>query len=84
METAQSHGAAARLCREIRAYLEQRGATLSEAVRSYPTPIARCDEQLTALLDERSRLMRLLEQDPKPAGGCTPGAVWANDGGRAS
>ena len=27
---------------------------LSEEIRHYPTPIARCDEQLTALLDERS------------------------------
>jgi hypothetical protein len=57
---------------------------LSEEIRHYPTPIARCDEQLTALLDERSRLLRLREQDPKPAGGCTPEAVWANDGGFAS
>lgn len=62
METAQSHGAAARLCREIRAYLEQRGATLSEAVRSYPTPIARCDEQLPALLESRREVLRLLEE----------------------
>jgi hypothetical protein len=57
---------------------------LSAEIRSYPTPIARCDEQLTALLDERSRLLSLLEQDPGPAGGCTPDAVWANDGGLAS
>jgi hypothetical protein len=64
--------------------LAERISELSREIRGYPTPIARCDEQLTALLDERSRLMRLLEQDPKPAGGCTPGAVWANDGGRAS
>ena len=83
METAQLQEAAAQLCREIRAHLEQRGAALSEAVRSYPTPIARCDEQLTALLDERSRLLRLLDKNPEPAGGCTPDAVWANDGGLA-
>jgi len=64
--------------------LAERIAELSEEIRNYPTPIARCDEQLTALLDERSRLIRLLEQDPKPVGGCTPDAVWANDGGLAS
>lgn len=57
---------------------------LSEEIRNYPTPIARCDEQLTALLDERSRLWGLPEQDPEPVGGCTPDAVWANDGGLAS
>lgn len=60
METAP--GAAVQLCREIRAYLEQRGAALSEAVRSYPTPIARCDEQLPALLESRREVLRLLEE----------------------
>mgnify|MGYP001240413071 CR=1 FL=1 len=33
---------------------------LSEEIRNYPTPIARCDEQLTALLVERFRLLKLL------------------------
>jgi hypothetical protein len=64
--------------------LEEKIAAISGEIRRYPTPIARCDEQLTALLDERSRLLRLLEERPKPAGGCTPDAVWANDGGLAS
>jgi len=64
--------------------LEQRIAAISDEIRRYPTPIARCDEQLTALLDERSRLLKLLDKNPEPAGGCTPDAVWANDGGRAS
>jgi hypothetical protein len=57
---------------------------LSDEIRHYPTPIARCDEQLTALLDERSRLLNLLDQDPKPIGGCSPEAVWANDGGMST
>ena len=61
--------------------LAERIEELSREIRIYPTPIARCDEQLTALLDERSRLLRLLERNRKPAGGCTPDAVWANDGG---
>ncbi len=56
---------------------------LSLEIRHYPTPIARCDEQLTGLLDERSRLFFLLSQDQKPTGGCTPEAIWANDGGTA-
>jgi len=63
--------------------LEQRIAAISDEIRHYPTPIARCDEQLTALLDERARLLRLLERNSEPTGGCTPDAVWANDGGLA-
>ena len=65
----------------MRTELLQRIEALSREIRNYPTPIARCDEQLTGLLDERSRLLRLLHRDPEPAGGCTPDAVWANDGG---
>jgi hypothetical protein len=52
----------AQLCRAIRAYLERRGAALSEAVRNYPTPIARCDEQLPALLESRREVLRLREE----------------------
>ena len=57
---------------------------LSAEIRNYPTPIARCDEQLTELIDERSRLLSLLNQEQKAAGGCTPEAVWSNDGGADS
>ena len=48
--------------REIRAYLEQRAARLSEEVRGYPTPIARCDEQLTGLLEARAETLGLLDR----------------------
>jgi len=65
----------------MRAELQRRIDELSREIRHYPTPIARCDEQLTALLDERSRLLVLLEQKQEPADGCTPDAIWANDGG---
>jgi hypothetical protein len=64
--------------------LQRRIDALSREIRHYPTPIARCDEQLTGLLDERSRLLFLLHQEKKPLGGCTPGAIWANDGGPAA
>jgi hypothetical protein len=57
METAQLQGAAAQLRREIRAHLEQRGASLSEAVRSYPTPIARCDDAAALALVARAERM---------------------------
>ena len=56
--------------------IEQRLAELSLEIRNYPTPIARCDEQLTALLEERARLLERLE---KPA--CQPLELWVNDGG---
>ena len=57
--------------------LSRRIAELSEEIRNYPTPIARCDEQLTALLEERTRLIQEIQ---KPSG-CTPLANWTNDGG---
>jgi hypothetical protein len=64
--------------------LERRAARLAAEVRRYPTPIARCDEQLAALLEERARVHRLLRRlevrSARPRG-CAPLARWANDGG---
>ena len=60
--------------------LESKIAALSAEIRSYPTPIARCDEQLTALIEERSRLLSLLHRRDA-RGGCTPMNTWINDGG---
>jgi hypothetical protein len=57
-------------------WLEKRVAELSEEIRNYPGPIARCDEQLPALLEERARLLSELEKQ-----GCSAEALWANDGG---
>ncbi len=57
--------------------LERRLGQLNAEIRAYPTPIARCDEQLGALLEERSRLVSLLNNE----GSCSPAAVWTNDGG---
>ncbi len=57
--------------------LARRIDELSQEIRHYPTPIARCDEQLTALIEERARLLAELA---KPSG-CTPEGIWANDGG---
>jgi hypothetical protein len=48
------------LSERIRAYLEQRLQALSDEVRHYPTPIARCDEQLTGLLETRAEVAKLL------------------------
>jgi hypothetical protein len=60
-----------------RAALERRLAAVCEEIRHYPTPIARCDEQLTALIEERSKLFDLLDTKQP----CTPDALWVNDGG---
>ena len=65
----------------MRQDLERRLAEVSAEIRNYPTPIARCDEQLTALIEERARLSGLLSKKQDPEGGCTPDAVWINDGG---
>jgi chorismate mutase len=59
--------------------LQKRLAELSLEIRNYPTPIARCDEQLAALLDERSRLIQQLTTSGET--GCSPLALWINDGG---
>jgi hypothetical protein len=67
---------------EDRRRLERRLDELSREVRDYPTPIARCDEQLAALLEERARVLAdLARLAPVPAGGCPPLAAWVNDGG---
>ncbi len=57
--------------------LARRLDELSEPIRNYPTPIARCDEQLGGLIEERARLLNELQ---KPAG-CTPEGIWNNEGG---
>ena len=59
--------------------LARRIEELSREIRHYPGPIARCDEQLTALLEERSFLTQKL--DTLGETGCTPLALWLNDGG---
>jgi hypothetical protein len=60
--------------------LQRRIAELSEEIRRYPTPIARCDLHLPALLEERARLIEKMNSFDDQ-GSCRPEAVWANDGG---
>ena len=59
------------------AYLEQKLAELNEEIRTYPGPIARCDQHLPALLEERARLMAELARES-----CPSQARWGHDGGR--
>ena len=61
--------------------LEQRVSALSGEIRNYPTPIARCDEQLTGLIEERARLLQQLNEFQEKPGGCSPLGIWTNDGG---
>jgi hypothetical protein len=60
--------------------LEEKISAISEEIRHYPTPIARCDLHLPALLEERAELMAKLES-LNEQGSCSPAAVWTNDGG---
>ena len=63
-----------------RRLLEQRLAELSAELRAYPTPIARCDLHLPALLEERAAVLAELNRlDGQPA--CSAEALWVNDGG---
>jgi hypothetical protein len=41
----------------LASWLKCRGAQLREEVRDYPTPIARCDVQLTKLLEHRGGVL---------------------------
>ena len=63
--------------------LDAKIADLSDQIRRYPTPIARCDEQLSELLERRARLIaekkRIAAHTAIP--GCTPDSIWINDGG---
>jgi hypothetical protein len=53
---------------ELKSHLDRRSRELSEEIRNYPTPIARCDEQLTKLIEQRAcaieQLKLLLQAAP--------------------
>jgi hypothetical protein len=61
--------------------LQRRLAELSEEIRRYPTPIARCDEQLTGLLEQRAAILERIRQEAQDRAPCTPENIWINDGG---
>jgi len=72
------------MANESRQTLERRLAELSGEIRHYPTPIARCDEQLLDLLERRSQVLAALNEidSRQPAAsGCTEEGIWINDGG---
>ena len=49
------------LAAELRAFLGRLRVTLDEEIRTYPTPIPRCDAQFNHLYAQRSRLARELD-----------------------
>ena len=51
-----------RLSREIQRWLTAVRASLAAEIRSYPTPIPRCDAQFNHLVEQRDRLSRLLNE----------------------
>jgi len=61
--------------------LQRRLAELSEEIRRYPTPIARCDEQLTGLIEQRAAILERIRQEAPDRAPCTPENIWINDGG---
>ena len=64
--------------------LKRRIDELSEEIRNYPRPIARCDAQLPGLIEERARLLAQLnrpDNNTNERGRCSPAATWINDGG---
>lgn len=54
--------AAARAWSALTSHLEARARELDDEVRHYPTPIARCDVQLTKLLEQRSHAVDELKR----------------------
>ena len=61
--------------------LTARLAELSEEIRRYPTPIARCDEQLTGLIELRAAILERIRQEAQDRTPCPPENTWINDGG---
>jgi hypothetical protein len=53
---------------EIKLHLEDRRRSLGEEIRSYPTPIPRCDAQFNHLYEQQARLARELDRIAALAG----------------
>ncbi len=49
------------LCLELRDYLQRTKGLTEEEIRTYPTPIPRCDAQFNFLYEHRARLSQQLE-----------------------
>ena len=49
-------------CIELQAYLDRVRRSVDEEIRSYPTPIPRCDAQFNYLYEQRARLAQALQR----------------------
>jgi hypothetical protein len=52
----------ASLCRELRVWLGNVKRSQDEEIRTYPTPIPRCDAQFNHLYEQRARLAQVLDR----------------------
>jgi len=50
------------LWKDVVAHLRKRKQALAEEIRSYPTPITRCDAQFNHLYEQQARLARELDR----------------------
>jgi hypothetical protein len=66
--TARDSAKLASMCSEIKLHLEDRRRALAAEIRSYPTPIPRCDAQFNHLYEQRARLARELDRIGSLAG----------------
>jgi len=66
---------------ELETTLLRRFDALCDAIRRYPPPIARCDEQLAALLEQRAQVLAQRDALEVSAPGGSPLNLWINDGG---
>ena len=55
--------------RAARRHLERRAKRLNEEITRYPTPIARCDQHLAALLEQRAAIYGRLQLAGDASGG---------------
>ena len=61
----------------LRRHLERRARELQEEVRAYPTPIARCDEQLPKLIEQRTRAIEQWREAAEiETGAAEDGPAW--------
>ena len=64
------------LAAELRAFLVRSRASLDEEIRTYPTPIPRCDAQFNFVYEQRARVSQWLSQlDAALDGGEGSGAL---------
>src|SRR5471030_313127 len=72
VESMNENNAMAASWATLRTHLEAKTRALNAEVHSYPTPIARCDDQLPKLLEQRGRAVEQLKLvdavGPMPAG----------------